>query len=78
MPAPKKIALVAGASRGIGRATAKTLAAAGAHVIAHHGASAAEAESLVHRDLARTTRVRMVMDFLIDLHKREVKTLRGA
>jgi len=42
-----KIALVTGASRGIGRATASALADAGAHVLVHYGRSAQEAESLV-------------------------------
>jgi 3-oxoacyl-[acyl-carrier protein] reductase len=42
-----KVALVTGASRGIGRASAKALAAAGASVIVHYGASRAEAESVV-------------------------------
>ena len=42
-----KTALVTGASRGIGRATAAALARAGAHVLVHYGRSAAEAESLV-------------------------------
>ncbi|MEI9925162.1 MAG: SDR family oxidoreductase [Bradyrhizobium sp.] len=42
-----KIALVTGASRGIGRATARALAAAGARVIVHYGNAAGEAESLV-------------------------------
>jgi 3-oxoacyl-[acyl-carrier protein] reductase len=42
-----KTALVTGASRGIGRATASALAAAGAHVLVHYGRSKREAESLV-------------------------------
>src|SRR6201988_2859376 len=42
-----KTALVTGASRGIGRATASALAAAGAHVLVHYGRSRQEAESLV-------------------------------
>ena len=42
-----KTALVTGASRGIGRATALALAGAGARVVIHYGRSAHEAESLV-------------------------------
>ena len=42
-----KTALVTGASRGIGRATAAALAKAGAHVLVHYGRSKREAESLV-------------------------------
>jgi 3-oxoacyl-[acyl-carrier protein] reductase len=42
-----KIALVTGASRGIGRASAAALARAGAHVLVHYGRSAEEAGSLV-------------------------------
>ncbi|MGB7133828.1 MAG: SDR family oxidoreductase [Acidobacteriaceae bacterium] len=42
-----KTALVTGASRGIGRATAAALARAGAHVLVHYGRSTQEANSLV-------------------------------
>jgi 3-oxoacyl-[acyl-carrier protein] reductase len=42
-----KTALVTGASRGIGRATAAALARAGAHILVHYGRSKQEAESLV-------------------------------
>src|ERR1700747_3696916 len=42
-----KTALVTGASRGIGRATASALSNAGAHILVHYGRSAQDAESLV-------------------------------
>jgi len=42
-----KVALVTGASRGIGRATALALSRAGAHVLVHYGRSEAEANKVV-------------------------------
>jgi NAD(P)-dependent dehydrogenase (short-subunit alcohol dehydrogenase family) len=42
----KKIALVTGASRGIGRATALALAKAGVRMMIHYGRSASEAQAL--------------------------------
>jgi 3-oxoacyl-[acyl-carrier protein] reductase len=44
--AEDKVALVTGASRGIGRATALALANAGTRVIIHYGRSASDADSL--------------------------------
>jgi 3-oxoacyl-[acyl-carrier protein] reductase len=42
-----KTALITGASRGIGRATALALASAGAYVLVHYGKSQADAETVV-------------------------------
>ena len=42
-----KTALVTGASRGMGRATALALAAAGARIIVHYGRNADEAKAVV-------------------------------
>src|SRR5712672_4398272 len=55
-----KIALVTGASRGIGRATAAALAKAGAHVLVHYGRSAEEAESLVSEIQAKGGRANAI------------------
>ena len=46
-PLAGKVALVTGASRGIGRATALALADAGTRVIIHYGRSGKEADSLL-------------------------------
>jgi 3-oxoacyl-[acyl-carrier protein] reductase len=55
-----KIALVTGASRGIGRATASALANAGAHVVVHYGRSAEDAESLVAGILSKGGRAHAI------------------
>jgi NAD(P)-dependent dehydrogenase (short-subunit alcohol dehydrogenase family) len=55
-----KTALVTGASRGIGRATAAALARAGAHVLVHYGRSGQEAESLVSEILTRGGRANAI------------------
>jgi 3-oxoacyl-[acyl-carrier protein] reductase len=55
-----KTALVTGASRGIGRATAAALARAGAHVLVHYGRSAQEAESLISEIQAKAGRAQAI------------------
>src|ERR1700733_7834215 len=55
-----RTALVTGASRGIGRATAAALARAGAHVLVHYGRSAPEAESLVSETQAKGGRAEVI------------------
>jgi 3-oxoacyl-[acyl-carrier protein] reductase len=47
MKLQNKIALITGASKGIGRATAVALSEEGAHVLVHYGRSAEDANSLV-------------------------------
>ena len=53
-----RTAFVTGASRGIGRATARALAAAGARVIVHYGSAAKEAEIAGRRNPRRRRRGR--------------------
>jgi 3-oxoacyl-[acyl-carrier protein] reductase len=55
-----KTALVTGASRGIGRATASALADAGARVLVHYGRSAQDAESLVDNIRAKGGRAESI------------------
>jgi len=61
-----KTALVTGASRGIGKATALALAEAGAEVLVHYGRSAEEAESLVAAIRAKGGRAHAVTADLAD------------
>ena len=55
-----KTALVTGASRGIGRATAFALANSGARVLVHYGRSAQDAESLVAGILSKGGRANAI------------------
>jgi len=77
-----KTALVTGASRGIGRATASVLANAGAHVFVHYGRSAQDAESLVASILSKGGRANPIRADLgtpegATLLAKEVRTIVG-
>src|ERR1700730_18517298 len=61
-----KTALVTGASRGIGRATASALAAAGAHVLVHYGRSVQDAESLVADIRSKEGRADAIQDHSVE------------
>lgn len=60
-------ALVTGASRGIGSAIARRLAAAGAHVVVHYGASSSQAESLIEQIERTGGRATMLQADLADV-----------
>jgi NAD(P)-dependent dehydrogenase (short-subunit alcohol dehydrogenase family) len=77
-----KTALVTGASRGIGRATASVLANSGAHVLVHYGRSAQDAESLVAGILSKGGRANAIKADLgtpegATLLAKEVRTIVG-
>ena len=65
-PCNGKTALVTGASRGIGRATAIALATAGAQVLVHYGRNAGEARSVVDQIKAAGGRAEAVGADLAD------------
>jgi len=78
-----KTALVTGASRGIGRATASALANAGAHVLVHYGRSTQDAESLVAGIRSKAGRANAIRADLgtpegPTLLAKEVRTIVGA
>jgi len=77
-----KTALVTGASRGIGRATASALADAGARVLVHYGRSAQDAESLVANIRSKRGRAQAIQADLrtpdgATLLAREVRSIAG-
>jgi 3-oxoacyl-[acyl-carrier protein] reductase len=77
-----KTALVTGASRGIGRATAFALAQAGARVLVHYGRSAQEAESVVAAILSKDGRADAIQAYLgtpegVTLLTKEVRSIVG-
>jgi NAD(P)-dependent dehydrogenase (short-subunit alcohol dehydrogenase family) len=77
-----KTALVTGASRGIGRATASVLANSGAHVLVHYGRSGQHAESLVAGILSKGGRANAISADLATpegamLLAKEVRTIVG-
>jgi 3-oxoacyl-[acyl-carrier protein] reductase len=77
-----KTALVTGASRGIGRATASVLANFGAHVLVHYGRSEQDAASLVAGILSNSGRANAIRADLgtpeaATLLAKEVRTIVG-
>jgi NAD(P)-dependent dehydrogenase (short-subunit alcohol dehydrogenase family) len=78
-----KTALVTGASRGIGRATALALAEAGAQVLVHYSASADQAQSVVADIRARGGRAEALKADMAESNgpeqlAKQVKTIVGA
>lgn len=65
-PCNGKTALVTGASRGIGRATALVLAKAGAQVLVHYGRNAAEARAVVDQIKSEGGRAEAIRSDLSD------------